>query len=491
MGTRKTTTMKRPAPSQFALLAALCLTVAACDEESTVDGEFSADLHDDDADDAQPTQYTSVYPPFDPDDADEQTLAVADAVVEIKSADGQPMPEDARQEAEEIQTRFAHALVVAKGAPYFTARSAEAEKIEITYLGRGTLAPPDEDGTDDRLDSDASPAVEIPEKYLDGGSWMTGFSPATGSEFEVRFPAELAEIIGLDGEARGANRGTPVEGMPEVSARSIVGPDDTRVRKGAVDTRLNSSTLRRIVDLSGCTGALVGPHHVITAAHCIYGGSGWASQTLRVGRNGNDWYGSAVSITGGPSGSGNVRTSGGKLYWISSAYKSARDMGSSPKEYDIGIIITPNDDLGAQTGWFGWVYSNSSHDDMLNRGYPSCSTANNNQPPGGPQAVFEDDCLPNHMYGDANYCGTGGFSSAVDSYGLSLYGYHSCDTSGAHSGSPLYRLTNDGHWVVRGVHKGALRDGVDNSSNDIARQSFALITHSRSDLINTYRSAYP
>jgi V8-like Glu-specific endopeptidase len=223
-----------------------------------------------------------------------------------------------------------------------------------------------------------------------------------------------------------------------------------------------------------CSGTLVGPHHVVSAAHCIYrrgqNGGSWIQPALRVGRNGTGWITDADTSV--PS----------RWFWVEAAYKSAADNNSSLKEWDFGLIMPWDRNIGGPVGWFGWMYSNTSHDDMYNRGYPHCS------PDGAPPPA---NCQPGHLYGDLNLCRTDYFSSDKDSSGYRLLGYHSCDTSGGQSGSSLYRFWPERNaWVVRGVHKGATHHATNDDDFD-PNQSFALVTRDRSAWISYFRSAYP
>jgi len=481
--------------SSVALLAVLTATIAGCDQESAVSQEGTAEALPEENAEAtsaslpceDPTiseaeaDFSSVYDPFDPRNPDEATRSIADLVVEVRSQDGSTLSAEVASEAEEIRLRFAHALAQVEGAAELAARSSSEEQIEVTYLGREEVQPPRRDAGVELDEGDRD--FELPEKYRDDATWLTGFSPATGSVFEVRIPEKFMAFVGAEGESRGANREPAplLNREPEIHPRHQVGSEDTRVLKGALNTRQNSTNLSRIVSIGGCSGVLVGRHHTLTSAHCVYTSSGWNSATLRVGRNGTDWHGDAVHISGGADAGEQTHTDNdGNIYWISSKYKAALDGGGSTIAWDIALIITPNDHIGASTGWFGYAYGNSSHDDMYNRGYPSCTA------PSPPPS-----CTPNHMFGDSNHCGTGGFSDEEDQYGFSYYGYHSCDASAGHSGSPLYRDDENLGWVVRGVHRGGHRfSDLSSVSNGTASLSFNLITRSRANLISWYKSAY-
>lgn len=466
--------------SPISIFMALLLLGGACDQDEPIDAlDDDVDaLSDDEGLDRVPAE----FPAFDLEDVDARIEAVADSATRVRFEAGTESP-SARDDARELQLRFAHALTNARPPDYFTTRSADDEVIEITFLGKGRVAPVDDTlaATDDQVpDSEptAEADIEVPERYSDGARWIVGFNGETQHEFEVRIPAELADIVGSDAQARGIDRGAP--GSEELTFRGIVGPNDTRVLKGQQNTAQTSSNLRRIVGFvnagssatasSQCTGTLVGRHHVVSAAHCIYervkngNPAFWKQPGMRVGRNGNDWIAGANTSTGS------------RWFWIEAAYKSSADQGGSPAAWDFGLIITPTRHIGDSTGWFGWQYSNSSHDDMYNRGYPFTP----------PLSGFGG-----HMFGDSNQCNTGDFSSQDDSQGYSLVGYHSCDTTGGQSGSPLYRQDGDGDWVVRGVHKGAGNPNSSTANDGNLWNSFALVTRDRSDTIAYFRALWP
>lgn len=481
-----------------ALLLLACLAFTGCDDGTSPGPDTETLENHDDSNVEQPVSFA-----FDPDAVDAPTRRVAASVTAIRSADGNPIPEDVLAEVEDIQLRFAHALVVAKGAPYFAARSADAERIEVTYLGKGRVAPADFDfEAAFRAELEAhekGTSATIPEKYRDDATWVTGFNPTTGSEFEVRIPRELSVLI--DGHANAVRERNKNDdpAAEELVARHQIGDEDTRVRKGALDTAHTSTNLSRIVrfgsDQTSATGVLIGKNQVLTVAHRLYTSSGWSSpRRLRVGANGSGNHGD-ITLVVDDSNANAHWTADGHLLWISSLYKNAIDNGGDTTPYDIGTIVLPNDPLGESVGWFTIADpSNVSHDDMLNRGYANCEEAS---PP--PSCSDQDNHF--HMFGDNNQCGTGGFSSQKDAFGYSLYGYHSCDASSGHSGSPLYRFDPNDGWVVRGVHKGANRKKPNSNEeysnaelldlpNSRAALSFTLITQSRKNLFDLYNEMY-
>jgi len=475
--------------STTTLLLLACVSTIGCDDG--VSGHDQVDALESSDDDALP--YASANVPFDPEAVDEPTRTVAASVVTVTSADGEALPDDVLEEVEDMRLRFAHALVVAKGAPYFAARSADEERIEITYLGKGRVAPAGHDFEGSfhaQMSVEAQPGpFEPPAKYRDDATWITGFNPATRSEFEVRIPPHFSEAVGADADAHGPNCKADDPGLfaEEVQLRHQVGSADTRVRKGAIDTAQTSTNLSRIARVGyGCSGVLIGQNQVLTDGHCLYGNSGWNSSTrIRVGANGTASH-EDITVGEGLDDNANVTsTANNGLFWVSSLYKAAKDSGSSTIAYDIGTIVLPNDPIGQTTGWFEIATpSNTSHDDMLNRGYPACGLAES--PPG---CADPDNWY--HMFGDTNACGTGGFSTQKDSAGYSLYGYHSCDASKGQSGSPLYRDEPGKGWAVRGMHVGVHRYAdLQSVPDSIAALSVTLITQSRKDLFDLYNAMY-
>ena len=183
---------------------------------------------------------------------------------------------------------------------------------------------------------------------------------------------------------------------------------------------------------SQCTGTLVGPRHLITAAHCINkeATNTWYATRVTPAKNGAgnsvavEPYGVSVISTNLPD---NVEA----WYWT---YEEWRDPNQAARtNWDIGIIVIPNR-LGNLTGWMGVAARNSTflqNTNNYNRGYANCNGVGldrGNRPAG---------CQIGKMYGDPNDCGATGFKS-VDGDGWSRRYDIRCDISAGHSGSPVY-----------------------------------------------------
>lgn len=311
--------------------------------------------------------------------------------------------------------------------------------------------------------------------------WDT-VSLTSGNEFRVEFPRKLLRQIGHNAEEKDLNLGMNLpntEGASESDegySKALSNGIDGRVLRGTYDQPQTHSAYRRLVNIGGCSGTMIGPKHIITAAHCIrdFRNSRWVAGSAQAGRSGQKWRASVSFSTSSA------------WYWTPARFRELADGRSSlpfsATPYDIGVIVTHNSRMGNVVGWMGWWYWDTDYgfgtNVKYNRGYPVCTS----------QADAPASCRTDGLYGDVSRCLVGNHSSP-DSDGINRRFRHSCDTSGGHSGSSLYHYRNNGALVVTGIHSWSHCRGC--SSSDSRPSTGVRITKEYSDMISFLRTTFP
>lgn len=345
-----------------------------------------------------------------------------------------------------------------------------SDQLSVMVIGKGQLsAPPETDGfvgADDET-GDPDPNERPPGTVPSEQQRYRVFNSGNLWEYEVTMGPVMLDAVHNRRETAGQTLATdpvddpaglemllrlflPVAVGQSSSGRSGLGwsnGNDSRI----VRTPTTLWPWRAIAqfhsvggDNSNCTGTLIGPRHLITAAHCInkMGTTTWYTFGVAPGRNGEDVfpYGDSV-IDPNPDPGDPVR-----WYWTPSEWRTQcpnADTATTAEKlactkWDIGLIVIP-ERLGDQTGWMGYVARSAGAlnvEDNLNRGYPKCDTDSDPEPDG----ELDDEpanCQVARLYGHTGLCAMGDYLEPL-SNGWNRIIRNSCDISPGHSGSAVY-----------------------------------------------------
>lgn len=345
-------------------------------------------------------------------------------------------------------------------------------EIRIIYLGQGRLGGPS--NPEAPVEEAAIEEIyEAPEGFAE----MDGINLATRNEFRIQVSSDYLAALGERDHELGLDQGSPAYEEtpdPEVERPAIELPSqpglafslsngtDGRYLPFGTNGAVTSAAARRTANMGGCTGAMVGPRHVVTAGHCLWdrGDAEWSvASSIQTGRNGTSWIGN-VSLNPGT-------VPGDQVLWYftPTGFRNA----ASSLGFDYGILTIPAR-LGEASGWMGRATlsgSGFSSNTIRRRGYPTCNATTSSGVPrvdepcsdDGPAGEQACTCRNNSQYLVAGGCSIGEYTTQ-DSSGWSRVIHHSCDASGGDSGSPLYYSNSNGTPVVAAVHVASLCETV-------------------------------
>ena len=219
---------------------------------------------------------------------------------------------------------------------------------------------------------------------------------------EVSPDGTLQRAPAPDDEARTLLREMKAVGSEGGAMPEQVIPPDQRQRVQATTT----TPFRAITNIDvGCTGTLIGPHHVLTAGHCVYD------------RNDHTFY---PNLDVSPGENGGKRPYG-RIHWKKALVPSGYiDQGLS--KFDFAVILLKSD-IGGKTGIL--AYGQRS----LSKGSPVSITG----------------------YPGDKWYGTMWRSTCNLISTSSSQLYYPCDTAPGNSGSPVLAGTGSASFIV-GVH---------------------------------------
>jgi V8-like Glu-specific endopeptidase len=357
-------------------------------------------------------------------------------------------------------------------APDLSRRASIPE--DWTFIGHGELCDdcvPEYPAADDASMGEPGLAAADAEDAKPGTATqsrkMIAFNVQTGEEYEIEISgammdalAEAAEdAVGWLPEDAGSESEWLASGHAAPTEPGSYDPDGFSAEtprlpgwSNGVDTRKRSTDAWAIPGrmtgqmnggtFSGCTGTLVGPRLVATAAHCLWNqaSQSWSPVTFRPGRTGtcsSGWcepFGAHGTI----------------WYFTPAEFRVPGQSQSYYNTHDYGFFVTENY-IGNSLGYMGMtafgatqllVQCNSVFGACWNRGWPACGFVENANTPDG--------CTQGWPYQSEQRCEIGSIYGGQGPDGWTARFRANCDTGRGHSGGSAY-VTSGSQFSVVGI----------------------------------------